>query len=450
MKTALIGVLLPAILFGGCASGLPGLRPLSYATPGEAIIHATSDKCPHEPGREEFGGLVAAALTGAASQLLKNFGAALSEGAKGGALPSSAASQNVQLDPGVTPKCLVVLRGSFQPVAGMAEVDLPTFLELPAAAADERRRVADLGLPPVFRVDHWIELRVDASANGKALTFAPVFVKVGRSIDGAVRGERDLSIALKFNRVGAEAVGSAVVVADRRIGLATTWQRSSAGRFRIEAPWFGTFHPAPSPAGSPPAPAAPTPTPAAVGGVAPPVRGPVGGGGEGAGGAVAGPPSQAPGSTRPTMESARAEAVPVTVTATVVETRPTNEGLAFVAAVFNGIQPRIEQAVRPLVDSDARETANAAAATTELVAQVEFATLEGAARSAVIGYCSLASTAADAAGRQDRLAKSTAARVAQLKANAAAIKAQVALPYPSLAEVSVGDPATVNTATCAG
>jgi len=434
------------VALGGCASGLPGLRPLTYATPGQAMVFATGDKCVHEPADKEFGGLVAAALTGVASTLLKNFGTALTEGAKGGALPSSTATRNLQLDPGKTPKCVVVVRGSFQPGGKAVDpIDLASFLGLPGDAADQRRRLADLRLPPVYRVDHYVELRVGASSNGKALTFAPLFVRVARSIDGAASGERDLSIAVKFNRAGADPVGSAVVVADRRIGVSSEWAPDADGRYAIEAPWFGTFHAPPAPTGGGQG------AGAAAGqgaGPAAPAAGPVGGGGAGAGGAIAGPPAGPGGSTTPTMQSRAADAVPVTVTVTVVETRPTNEGLAFVATVFNGLQPKIEAAVKPLIDSDARRATDVAEETGDLGLQVDLATAEGTAQSALIGYCSASSAALDAAGRQDRIAKSIAARNAQLKANVAAIKAGVAQPYGALVSISADPPSTANPGAC--
>lgn len=426
------------VALGGCASGLPGLRPLTYATPGQAMIFATGDKCVHEPADKEFGGLVAAALTGVASTLLKNFGTALTEGAKGGALPSSTATRNLQLDPGKTPKCVVVVRGSFQPGGKAVDpIDMASFLGLPGDAADQRRRLADLRLPPVYRIDHYVELRVGASSNGKALTFAPLYVRIAKSLDGAARGERDLSIAVKFNRAGADPVGSAVVVADRRIGASSMWAPDADGRYAIEAPWFGTFHAPPAPTGG---------GLAAGGQAAGPAVGPVGGGG--AVGTVAGTPAGPGGSTTPTMQSRAADAVPVTVTVTVVETRPTNEGLAFVATVFNGMQPKIETAVKPLIDSDTRRAAEVAEESGELGLQVELATADGTARSALIGYCSASSAALDAAGRQDRIAKSAAARNAQLKANAAAIKAGVAQPYVALISISADLPSAANPGAC--
>lgn len=430
-------VLLPAVL-SACASGFQGARPLTYATPGAAHVFATADPCPHDPPGEEFGALVAAAVTGVASTLLKNFGTALAEGAKGGALPSSTATRNLQLDPGKVPKCVVVIRGAFRADAHTRPpIDLADYVDLPAAAADQRNRLKALQIPAVYRIDHYVELRLDASNNNKALTFAPVYVKLGNSIDGDTEGERDLSIALKFSRIGADPVGSTVLLADQPIGHGQSWQRQPDKRFPVEAPWFGSFQPAPAPAGTTAAaadkavaaPVAATPLPAAVGA-----------GGAGIGNGLVG----APGSTKPSMQSESPAAIPVTVTTTIVETRPTKEGLAFIASVFNGLEPKIEEALKPVIDDQARHAADA----TSLGVQADYATAEGAARAALISYCSAASSEATAAGKQDRIAKSSAARTAQLKANVAAIKAELPQPFATLVTVASGLPHTANAGPC--
>lgn len=453
-------------LLSGCASGLPGMRPLTYVTPGEAHVFATGEKCPHEPVGKEFGGLAAAAITGVASQLLKNFGTTLSEGAKGGALTPSISTLNLQLEPGKVPKCVVIVRGAFQPSdKSRTTVDLGSYLGLATDAADARTRLATLNIPQLYRVDYYIELRVGASENSKALTFAPLFMQIDKSIDGATKGERDVSIALKFGRVGSEAaIGSAILVSDRKLGAPSSWEPLGNGRYLIEAPWFGTFHASPTVAGIPAATtAAPAQAQAAAKpqaanrarGATPPLpdaredASPVGEGGLGAGGGDTGLPTL-PGSTIPTMQSKSPSAVPVTLTATVVETRPTNEGLAFVASVFGGLQPQIEAKLKPLIDSEARQAAVDAEATAELNAQAELAAARGTAEGALISYCSASSPDATAAGRQDRITKSQAARAAQLKANVSAIKAAEAYIYDAIVVVSANLPSAVNAGPCTG
>jgi hypothetical protein len=144
------------------------------------------------------------------------------------------------------------------------------------------------------------------------------------------------------------------------------------------------------------------------------------------------------------MQSTNPAALPVTVTSTVVETRPTKEGLAFIATVFNGLEPKIEEALKPVIDDQARHAADA----TSLGVQADYATAEGAARAAVISYCSASSAETTAAGKQDRITKSSAARTAQLKANVAAIKAELAQPFTTLVAVSSGLPTAVNAGPC--
>jgi hypothetical protein len=340
------------------------------------------------------------------------------------------------------------VRGAYQPTGKLNNpVDLASHVGLAAGAAEQRVRLSSLNIPTLYRIDHYIEIRMMGSANAKALTFAPLYVKIDKSIDGGTKGERDLSVALKFGRVGSDTpAGSAIIIADRRLGTASSWELMATGRYAIEAPWFGTFHAAPNPAGSTPSAAAgPAPQPGAV------PAGPVGGGGAGAGGAVNGNPLPAsPGSTIPSMQSNSVNSVPVTLTATVVETRPTNEGLAFVASVFGGIQPKIEARLNQAIDSDARQAAENAEATAGLNAQAELAAAEGTAQAALIGYCTASSVDLTAAGKQDRITKSQSARSAQLKANVAAIKAEEDLRYDALVEISAGLPDAVNSLACRG
>lgn len=445
-----------AVGLSGCAAGLPGARPLTYVVPGEARIYATGQACVHEPSGKELGGLVAAVLTGAASQILKNFGTALSEGAKGGQLTPSVATANLQLRPGTAPRCVVVVRGLFQPDAKHpSPVDMPSFLGLATADEEGRRRLTALQLPPIYAVDHYLELRLDSSNDAKALTFAPVFVSLQRSTEGATKGVRDLSASLKFNRVGVEAAGSAVVVADIRVGSSRTFVPEANGRFTIEAPWFGSFHAAPSPTGTAKktTPATVPVDPARAPSAEPAPSGPVGAGGGGVG--VAGadaviPAGRAPGPAIVDMQSSASDAVPITMVGTVVLTRPTNEALAFAATLFNGVEPKVEDTIKPILDPASARAAATASLTDSLDAQAEYATAQGAAEAAIIGYCGASSAADDAAGKQDRVGKSKDARAAQLKANVAAIKAATDPPYASLIVVSSKAPIEANAGQCAG
>jgi hypothetical protein len=455
----MVGALGFALALSSCAAGLPGLRPLSYATPGEARLFVSGSPCIHEPKDKEAVHLAAAFLVGAASRLLENFGAALTAGAQGGELPRSVSVANTQLRPGDVPQCLVVVRGSFAPSRpGEAPIDLKPLLWDPNSpdAEDDVVSFEALHIPAVYRLDHYIELKIDSTANGKALTFAPVFARLERSLDGSREGKRDLAMSVRFARVGAEGVGGAVNLADRRIGSEATFVREPNGRYPFESPWFGTFHQAQDAAtggvvqSAAPRPAATAAANRAGGGprvavdaaaLAASDDGIVGGAGVGPGAARAaigdGRGAPRPDSAVVEMQSRASDAVPVTITVTVVETRPTREGLAFVAAVFNGARPAINEAIKPVLDPSARSAAAAQEATTNLTAQADLATAFAGARTALIAYCEGASDAETAAGRTDRITKSAAARTAQIRANVAAVAAEVAQPFPVL--VAVGE-----------
>lgn len=446
------------LALAGCASGFPGVRPLTYATPGEARVFATGERCVHEPTGREAAPLVAAFLTGAASQLIKNFGSALAEGAKGGPLPTSTATLNLQLEPGTAPRCLVVVRGSFQPTANApAALNLADYLGV-QAGTEFAQRLDGLSIPPLYRIDHYVEVRVASSANNRALTLAPTWVQVDHSLDGSTSGERDFTVTIMFNRVGgATPVGSTLLLADRRVrGGAVRYDPLPSGRYALEAPWFAGFHDAPATVAAAAAATgnaaalARTNTQAAAGAQQPPpqVIGAGGAGAGGAGGAISLPGAVQPGSSIANMHSRSKTAVPVTITATVVETRPTNQGLAFISSVFNGVQPKLEEQAKLLLDSNAARVAQVAAESADLTTQSAYQAALAAAMTARIAYCETSSTAGDAAGKTDRINKSKLLYDAQVKANDAALKADSDLPFDRFATISEKLPDTANPALC--
>ena len=411
MKLAASLMALSTAALSACAAGLPGLRPTSYAMPGEAHVYATGHDCIHEPLPEpqrEMAPIIVAALTGVASQLLKNFGTALSEGAKGGPLPASAATTNLELELDAVPRCIVIVRGAFQRTAKTpVPLDLEQMLGVKGKAA-EVTRLASLNVDPVYAINHFIELRVDASANKKALTIAPVWVLMNQSIDGARAGKRDVSVAVQFTRVGSnDKFGSTIVLQNRELGApASQFVRLPATkRWPVESPWFSTFHATSTNQGA-------------------------------SSGAI------------PSMNSPTATAIPVTLGATVVETRPTKEGLAFIAGIYNGIEPKLEERAKLLIDSDAAQAANITADSAALTLKSNFETAKAAARSAGITYCETSSKAEDAAGKLDRIAKSKALFEAQVKANDAALKAELPQPFSGLVIISEQLPDTANSGIC--
>ncbi|MCA8054374.1 hypothetical protein [Burkholderia cepacia] len=453
-----------------CAEGMPGFRPLTYADSAEARIIVSGSNCMHTPRGQELAPLVAAFVTGAASKLLENFGTALSDAAKGGALPPSTSTANFQVLPGQIPKCIVVIRGTFSAHGSKAkklELDRVLWTQTDQNAADMSATLAKLDPPDIYSMDHFIELQLVASKNGKAMTFAPVFAWIGRSIGGDKRGNRDFSISLKFNRPGADATGGVVVLSDMQIGESRTFAPDSQSRYVHESPWFLSFHQAGSglaenqskqPTGVSPsstlsgghvAPIDSTPVHVA-GNAAPASDAVVGGGGAGSGGSGGKNGGQIlqPSSGNVDVQAKDPAAVPVTATATVVETRPERGGLAFIAAVFTGVEPKLNSAVTNMVDTSSRRQAQFTSETSTLEANATYSDAQGKAWAAVIAYCGTASKATDAAGRSDRVTKSSAARSAQFKANDAALKAGVPPPFGQLIEITDAVDGGTNVAYC--
>lgn len=433
--------LLGTSLLAGCEPSLPGLRPLTYATPGEARLFVAGGRCVHSPTSTEAAGLIAAGLVQAGSLLLKNFGQALKDGSQGGALQPVVATENIQLDPGASPRCVTLVRGTFDDTGEVKDsVSVATFLNISETEATFQA----LNIPKVTTLDYYIEVELANSTNHKALKFMPVYALVNRSIDGDRKGTRDLSIALAFSKIGASDVGSTVVLGNQTIGTGKKFE-TNTGRYVHESPWFGAFNAKPddpsSSAQSPDLNALSNANPATP----PPPSGtasPVGTGGAfGSGGETTG------GTPAPAVANISAtgkDAVPITVKMTVVETRPTKEGLAFIASIFNGIEPQIETAAKPLLDSKAAD----AATTTDLTALATYATAKGSAEANLITYCNASSTDATAAGKQDRISKSATARAAQLQANVAAIGSGQPKPYLAFVAISSDLPGTANGTIC--
>ncbi|MEZ2416371.1 hypothetical protein [Luteibacter sp. RCC_6_2] len=123
------------------------------------------------------------------------------------------------------------------------------------------------------------------------------------------------------------------------------------------------------------------------------------------------------------MQSTDEVAVPVTVTATVVETRPERGGLAFVAKVFSDIKPKVTTAAINAIDSSARAAAEGEKKSSAFDAEAAYTDSLSNELQAIVAYCHQSSSATDAPGAIDRIAKSAAARSAQLKSRSDAIKA---------------------------
>jgi hypothetical protein len=439
-----------ALLLGGCANGVGGLRPLSYQQPADTRLLVSYRRCPHQTG-ENLAPIIASAAMAAVSNVLTSFGTALAKGAEGGKLPASVAMANVELDRDKLPRCIIVIRGRFEDQGdGAGPIELVDAAEQGVVAGRPVKplQVRSVGgslveadLPKTYALQHYVELALLSSTDNSATSFAPVFTRIERSMDGSRRGSRELSIELHFQRPGADPTGGAVLIGDRRIGARDSYRPvEPSGRYDHEAPWFAG-------AGVPAAADAP--------------QAPAEDGGQAAGSATSQAPDQPHGSAAPASPSGgtntadgakgkgkqeEAGPFPQTITATVVESRPTREFLAFVASVFTATQPAIETAVKGQIDSAQRRSS----ATGDLDTQGAYYAALGTAHSAMTEYCRLSG---EDAARGDRFAKSGSAAKAQLDANKAAIQALVRpLPFPAEQIIQVsGDPVDqANAAGCTG
>lgn len=309
----------------------------------------------------------------------------------------------------------------------------------------------DKDLPPVYDLQHYVELSLLQSENKSAVSFAPVFTRIARSMDGSRSGSRELAISLQFKRAGADPTEGAVQIGDRQIGKQDTYTvRAETGRYPHESAWFtGVGVPAPTEAEGDA-----RPVDAKSGGDA-------GGGGGGAvqGGNAPPQPHGAPAGNTATQNTAgdnstadnkpkkeEAGPYPYTVTATVVETRPTRQFLAFIASVFTATQPAIESEIKGKIDS-AQRRANESG---DIDTQAAYREALGTAHSAITEYCALGDGDDK---RAERWAKSGSASKAQLDANKAALAALVRpLPFSreNLIQVTGGKPTVDNARGCQG
>lgn len=423
-------------LLSGCASGLPGLRPVSYQTPGETRVFVSYKACPHKAG-PNFAPVLTAVALEAASQLIKGFGTALSKGAEGGALPASVSTSNIEVSKDL-PQCLIIIRGRFSTdVDHKNETALPPVgVGINSISVMKDGQLFETVLPQVYDLQHYIELQLLPSRNKSALTFGPALIYIARSMDGAKTGDRSLSIAVKFDRPGHDGLGSAVLIGNRSIGKQDAYPLDERNRLLYEAPWFaapdvpdgdaaansatsGSTGAVTQAAGTPPSQPVGTPPaqPAGATGISQPTSG------SGSGSVQQ---TKAPGSTNGPF--------PYTLTTTVIETRPTKQFLAFVASVFTAVEPTLTDAVKGQIDP----TTQTAAKKTSIDNESAYATALASAKTALLTYCALPADTSKA----DLIAKSTAALTAQLAVNKAALDADKTAPFPTLIDAGIADPSS--------
>lgn len=397
----------------GCSSGFPGARPKTYAAPGEARVFASTDRCPHAPSGLESA-IVVSAVAAITSQALSNFATVLEKGAEGGELQSSTSILNMNLDPGVIPRCIVIVRGDFESTSlNSRALSTNNIFNFSPPSAEQSKRITSLNLPSIYRVDHLIEISVIPSSNKTALAFAPNFVRIDKSIDGSKSGERDLSVSLKFNNSSSTEKGSVILIQNNKIGNTPTVYTKdiNTDQYPIESPWFSSFN------------TLQTTSNVTADGSAPHT--------EKRKGTVKSVPND-PRKQPETVFSKSDLSLPVTLTSTVIETRPTNEGLAFIAAIFTSIKPKIEDSLKEYYDP----TIQLNTEKNSLTNQTDYLMALQQAESSLIDYCSGMKQDNSADGKKDRLVKSGTARIDQLKANKAALEAGIYPPYKELVRLS--------------
>lgn len=368
-----------SLTLSGCANGLQGFRPLSYQEPAETRVFVSRARCPSQTGQEVASVLTALAVE-AAGQLLTSFNTGLANAAQGGALPKSIAAANFELSPedNAMPRCLIIIRGRF---AG-SQAETPRFI---MPSIDPAELLGGGPLPQVFELHHYAEIALLGTTNETALRAAVVRVRIDRSMDGSTSGRRELSLGIQFTRPsGGQPQGSVVLLSGLEIRRDYRFEPDDNRRFSYETPWFAFSGLADAPAGT------------------------------------------------------SAQAVPVTVTTTAVETRPSRQFLAFVASVFGAQAPAIRTAV-----TDEINPAPAQAA--ERTARATYYTALATALGNVAAYCALTNQSPLA----DRATKSATARNAQETANAQARDLGLAVPFDQLIAVGGEAPSIHNAQACA-
>lgn len=399
--------LVSCTILSGCSSGFPGARPLTYSTPGEARLFVSAKECPHVSESNEF--FPAAVLvTAIGSQLLTNFGAALAKGAEGGKLSPEAATLNMMLDSGAMPKCIVIIRGEFDKTKAtsqsIAKYDL---FSVPSNEQNMKIKVDELKLPAVYRADYVIETRLMMSNNKKAIKLAPVYFRFNRSIDGDTSGTRDVTVSYDFATPEGNKSGSVLVIRNKSIGgQEQAFGVNDYGNYTIESPWFTPFN------------VIPTTLPSK--GVKHDKNNVL---------STGSPYQNLPSSI---LFSDKPDAMPVTLSSTVVETRPTNEGLAFIASIFTAIKPDIENSIKESIDPETIKKTRSEISDAESTYLMAL----GEAKKAELDYCTLPQKGDSTAARTERIIKSAAAGSAQAKANSAAIKMGKAYEFTRIIPVS--------------
>lgn len=318
-----------------------------------------------------------------------------------------------EFEPGVPAKCVFIARGKWT----STEKNVWKFRN---SGGDKEKslRITDRRL---VDPDFFLEVAIERSGGGNALRAVPNYFHYVRLIEDKMKSNKSASRGIAFEIAvhppavgpkGKGAVGASLVLGTMETGHAynlragtrakiasdgqVDWKAPDDGYLPLEytSTWFPTFAPVAAKA---------TNSKKKNTGVA-------------AGGA-----------------SAKKQQLPRTVTVTFAETRAPRKVLLFLADVFEASKDEMQNAAEiALIDSRKTEAELAAAkASTALMS--DYVTRQAAAEVAILTYCNAATDA-------DRIAKSSAANVAQRAANLVALAASQPQPYTSFVETSSDHP----------
>lgn len=297
-------------VFSGCSTGWDGMRSTEHVPIGETRNYTSFEKCPSDTAGRESGGIALMVLSLIGQKMLTNVGKVIAEGAKAGNLTATTGVRNLSLPRGTLPNCVVIVRGQFSKhpnVSNQATLEkYGKHFQRSGELSEFNNRILALGLDDVTRLDQVIELRVFKHQYKPTISFGPLYVGIFKSADGAMSGPRNATVTLKFSGPDTKMTESSLALPDLTVGKPDpVMMKDANGRHKQEAPWFGVDF------GSPPQP----PTTA-----------------------VDVQNRDIASQNQSATTTTRVSEVPITLTTTVSEYRPTNEGLNLFSLVFSSLQ----------------------------------------------------------------------------------------------------------------
>jgi hypothetical protein len=415
-----LSVLLIAAVIAGCITTPPSPAEASGRDQTRAFAGDCIFRPPDQDTEGALSGVVDAVVGGVFSATLGRIGKALRAAGEEDA-DVVVGRYPAEVEPGNPAACVFVAKGHWSAAsADPFQVDGKTIRFDNYILSDP---------------DFFLEVAVVSSDGGNALRLVPNYFEYRRLIEDRSDDDDQHNRGIAFevavhapgvgpkdkNAVGATLVlgtmttGYAYNLRDgkrRQIGSSDWGSETNYLPLEYTSAWFKTFAPAaqqatnskkaaasnaaaetPSPAGSPPAAAA--------------------------------------------QNETRRQLLPRTVTVTFTETRAPRKFLLFLADVFDASKDEIQEAAELAVLESKQAEAQLAAAQASTTLMTAYLTKLSAAEVAIIGYCS-ANTDGTSAGRADRIAKSSAANIAQRTANVAALAASEPLPYTSFVPLGSG------------